>query len=291
MHISSSYPLYCLEARRRWYDYPPPYKSGGNWYYATPWLWYDGDPHGSYTYSQWQTKIVNRMGVTSSVTVMMWGDYTAMDGSGTVYAQFRNDGATTLNGTVFFAITEDSLYYPASNGDVWHNHVARDYLPNELGIPTSIAPGDSAVVSQPFVIQPAWDEDMCTIITWFQDNIFSPDSVREVWQGGMKDVMELVAVKERDDIAVPVPVVYTAPNPTVTGTAFHFNLPGTTRYTIEIYDIAGRCVRSLSGIAIGEHQVVTWDRQLENGGVASSGVYFYRFSGKDINETGKIVLR
>ncbi|OPX17931.1 hypothetical protein BXT86_03840 [candidate division WOR-3 bacterium 4484_100] len=196
MHIDNGYPLYNAEARQRMYFYPPPYYYQGNWYYATPWLWYDGDPHGSYLYSTWESKIVNRMNQPSPVTLTIWGDYSA-DGSGTVYAKFRNDSTATLNGRVIFVITEDSLYYSGPNGDVWHNHVARDYLPDQNGQTVSIAPGDSITLSQPFTIQSGWDENMCQIVTWIQSDVLQSDSTKEIWQGGYIDVTEL-SIKEHN---------------------------------------------------------------------------------------------
>ena len=78
MHVVSSYPLYCAEALQRMYTYRPPYNGG----YATPWLWYDGDQHGSYSYSLWESKITTRMAQPAPVTVTMWGDYSTTAGTG-----------------------------------------------------------------------------------------------------------------------------------------------------------------------------------------------------------------
>ncbi len=287
MHIRSGYPLYCAEALQRMYTYRPPYNGG----YATPWLWYDGDQHGSYTYSQWQAKIVARMNQPAPVTVTMWGDYSVTAGTGTINAQFRNDGATTLSGRVLFVITEDSLYYSAPNGDLWHNQVARDYIPNQNGQSVSIPAGDSVTVTYPFTIQTGWDENRCDIITFIQDTQFQADSTKEVWQGGIKPVMELVGVEEDKSEVVPVSMVSAAPNPCIKNTIFSFELPISTNYRIDIYDVSGRRVKSLQGIAHTTQESVVWDITNEQGSRISAGVYMYRFESDALSTSGKIVVR
>ena len=288
MHIASSYPLYCAEALQRMYTYRPPYNGG----YATPWLWYDGDQHGSYTYSQWQSKIVARMNQPAPVTVTMWGDYSQTDGTGMINAQFRNDGSTTLSGRVLYVITEDSIYYAqAPNGDVWHNHVARDYIPNYTGQSVSIPAGDSVTVAYPFTIQAGWDENRCEIITMFQDTQFQADSTKEVWQGGIKPVMDLIGVEEYESDVMPVYAVTSIPNPCVSNTSFQFELPFGTDYSIDIYDVSGRRLRSLSGVTHQTEGSVNWDLTNDQGAKVGAGVYLYRFTSEVLNTSGKVVVR
>ena len=287
MHVASSYPLYCSEALQRMYTYRPPYGGG----YATPWLWYDGNHHGSYTYSTWQSKIVARMAIPSPVTVTMWGDYSQTDGSGTISAQFRNDGSTTLSGRVLYVITEDSLYYAGPNGDVWHNHVARDYIPNQNGQLVSIPAGDSLTVTYAFTILAGWDENKCDIITMIQDTQFQADSTKEVWQGGIKHVMELVGIEEHESNVAPLYSVTSSPNPCVRNTAFQFELPVSTAYRINIFDVSGRHVKSLSGIAQHAQESVTWNLTNEQGVRLSAGVYLFKFESDILNSSGKIIIR
>ena len=287
MHVVSSYPLYCAEALQRMYTYRPPYNGG----YATPWLWYDGDQHGSYTYSQWQSKIVARMAQPSPVTVTMWGDYSQTDGTGMINAQFRNDGSTTLSGRVLYVITEDSLYYAAPNGDVWHNHVARDYIPNQNGQYITVPAGDSVTVAYPFTIQAGWDEDRCEIITMFQDTQFQADSTKEVWQGGIKPVMDLIGIEEYESDVMPVYAVTSIPNPCVSNTSFQFELPFGTDYSIDIYDVSGRRLRSLSGVTHQTEGSVNWDLTNDQGAKVGAGVYLYRFTSEVLNTSGKVVVR
>ncbi len=287
MHIASSYPLYCAEARQRMYTYLPPYSGG----YATPWLWYDGNQHGSYTYSTWQSKISTRMAIPSPVTVTMWGDYSQTDGSGTINAQFRNDGSTTLSGRILYVITEDSLYYTGPNGDPWHNHVARDYIPNQNGQSVSIPAGDSVTVTYPFTIQAGWNENKCDIITMIHDTQYQADSTREVWQGGIKHIMDMIGIKEGETQVIASYGVTLSPNPCVKRTVFQFELPVNTGYRIDIYDVAGRHIKNLQGITQRVQEAVTWDLTNEQGAHLSAGVYLFKFQSDVFDSSGKIIIK
>ena len=122
----------------------------------------------------------------------MWGVWSRTQSSGTVYAQFRNDSTATLNGSVYFVVTEDSIYQPTSYGDVWHNHVARDYLPNHLGESVSIPASDSVTLSRDFTLDASWNASMIQFATWLQNPVMQPaDSTIEVWQGATIDIDEV----------------------------------------------------------------------------------------------------
>lgn len=289
MHINSSYPLYCAEAYYRWYSYPPPYYYNGVWYYATPWLWYDGDPHGSYDYPNWESKIVAEMNRPAPFTCTIWGTYTPPNG--VVYAKFRNDSTASLTGRIRFVLTEDSLYYSAPNGDLWHNHVARDYLPDTSGTPVTLGPGDSITVSRNFTIQSGWNANKCEIVTWIQNTVLLPDSTRDIWQGGIIKVSELTYVEEdgsKNELTEPIKPV---PNPCVSRTRFTFRLNSGALYQINIFDVTGRKIRTIKGLATGNEQIVEWDLKDGGGRTMGSGVYLYRFESKETSSSGKIVIR
>ena len=276
MHLRSGYPLYCAEALSRMYYYPSPY--------VTPMLKYDGLNGGS-SYGSWSGLITNRFSIDATVTITMDGDYS--DGSGTVNIHLRNDSTVTITGRVYIVITEDSLYYLGLNGDPWHNHVARDYVPTFVGQSVTIPAGDTVTVSQPFTIQAGWDEDMCEIVAWLQT-----DGTRKVWQGATEQVMELIpGVEEHEVEIVPIYAVTTAPNPCVRNTSFQFELPIGANYRIDIYDVSGRRIQTLDGIASGANESVRWNLEDNTGTHVSSGIYCYRFQSKVTNQTGKIIVR
>jgi hypothetical protein len=276
MHLASSYPLYCAEALSRAYYYPSPY--------VTPMLKYDGLNGGS-SYGSWSGFITNRFSIDATVTTTMDGNYS--DGSGTINIHLRNDTTVTITGRVYIVITEDSLYYLGPNGDPWHNHVARDYVPTDAGQYVSIPAGDSVTVSQPFTIQTGWNEDMCEIVAWFQT-----DGTRKVWQGATKQVMELnPGIEEHEVEVASIYAVTAAPNPCVSGTNFSFSLPAGVEYGINIFDVTGRHVKTLCGISSGSQEVVAWNLEDDTGMLVGSGVYLYQFESSTVNTTGKIVVR
>ena len=275
--------MYLYEAHQRWYSYPPPYNGTS---YATPWLWYDGNPHGSYIYTNWQNLIVNRMNVASPVTITMWGNYNATTRSGTINARFRNDTPYPLAGNVLFVITEDSIQLSTPNGDLWHNHVARDYVPDYIGSAVEIAGGDSLTYSQPFTLLSNWNLNRCEIVTFFQNTRLAPDSTKEMYQGSMIKVRDILSgiEEERNDLPIGSHSVQVLPNPGVSETRFAFTLPTGNRYKINIFDVSGRTVKTLNGVAGGKRELVKCE-------LNKAGVYFYHFESEVVNSTGKIVIK
>jgi hypothetical protein len=294
MHVVSSYPQYLLEASQRYYSYPPYYWYNGGWARATPYLFIDGAKgavvDSCFQYAKWRSKINARLSKASPFTCRTWGNYALTDGSGTIYARFRNDSTATITGRIRFVITEDSIYYAGPNGDAWHNHVARDYVPDTSGTAFTLAPGDSVTTSRSFTIQPAWNQNRCKIIAWVQNPTLSADSNRVVWQSGIQNVMDLyVNVDEQDQLSIR-PSILATPNPCVGRTELRFTLYRDMPYAIGIYDALGRKVRSFPGIARGENESVTWNANRDDGTKVNPGVYFYRIESKRLKTGGKIIV-
>jgi hypothetical protein len=80
------------------------------------------------------------------------------------------------------------------------------------------------------------------------------------------------------------------PNPFSANTDIHFTLSRDSQVRLEIFDVAGRLVRTLvdEPRELGEHSA-TWDGRTQNGATASAGVYFYRLHTSDVTQTRKIV--
>jgi len=275
MHLRSGYPLYSAEAYARMQYYP-----SSNWY--TPNLILDGTPRGS-GYSSWQSYIVARMNQPAPMRISMWGSYGS--GSGTLYARYHNDSTASVTAYVYFVITEDSCYYSAPNGDQWHNHVARDYVPNQIGQQVTIPAGDSVTVSQAFTIQSGWNVNRCKIVTWIQNN-----STREVYQAGFIKITDLTGIEEQIRASISKQIT-TTPNPCINGTEFRFSLKPGAEYTVQIFNVLGREVQRLKGVSTGSDEILKWNLQDKNGKSVRSGIYFYKFTSPEINTTGKIVVR
>lgn len=253
--------------------------------YAEPWLWYDGNQHGGMEFSGWESKIVNRMNQPAPVTIYLDGEYSPGSNSGTIYATYKNDSTATINGRVIFVITEDSLFYPAPNGALWHSNVPRDYIPDHNGTTVSIPPGDSITITMPFTTHPNWNKSHCKIKTWIQNDVMQPDSTKEIWQGAIVNLLEL-GIEENPGKKCEKLSLQVFPNPCPRTDALHFYFPYPTDCKISIYDCTGREIKNISGNA----KSVKWDLKNNQGYKAKPGVYFYRFVDKKIIFSGKCVI-
>jgi len=81
------------------------------------------------------------------------------------------------------------------------------------------------------------------------------------------------------------------PNPFNAQTTISFNLRSTANVELSIYNIVGQKITTLvSGrVDAGEHNVI-WDGRDNSGQEVASGVYYYRLSGNNLNETRRMTL-
>ncbi len=82
------------------------------------------------------------------------------------------------------------------------------------------------------------------------------------------------------------------PNPTRGGAAFGFVLPSTAPVSIEVFDLAGRLVRSLAARSVltaGPH-TIAWDGRDGRGNRVGSGVYLVRARTADAAATAKVAV-
>ncbi|MBT3316964.1 T9SS type A sorting domain-containing protein [bacterium] len=81
------------------------------------------------------------------------------------------------------------------------------------------------------------------------------------------------------------------PNPFNPSTEISFALPAQSRASLQIYDTAGRLVRTLiSGELDAGTHFVTWNGKTDNGNITASGVYFYRLDTERKSITRKMLL-
>jgi len=81
------------------------------------------------------------------------------------------------------------------------------------------------------------------------------------------------------------------PNPFGAATTIAFRLPERSDVTLQVFDPAGRLVRTLQRgpLDAGPH-LMSWDGRSDGGAAAGSGVYFYRFQVGDVTETRQMIL-
>jgi hypothetical protein len=80
------------------------------------------------------------------------------------------------------------------------------------------------------------------------------------------------------------------PNPFNPATNLSFTLPGTTNYSLAIYNVAGQLVRSYEGFGTAGLNTITWDGRDNQGSEVASGVYFYRLTAGGFSATEKMVM-
>jgi hypothetical protein len=238
--------------------------------------------------STWRPYINNRVTQPSPFTLLITGDYEATNNTGTINASYQNDSTAAITARVYFVITEDSLYHVDPNGHAWHNHLARDFLPDHTGELVTVNPGQVVDMSRVFAIDPSWDETRCHIVTWIQAD---PPS-RNVFQAGEVDIMDLVGIEENNDIEIVSSYVSLVSNPTsADNVRFLLGIPQGTQYRLEFFDVAGRNIKTVSGIASSDNEIIQYDLNQGGTGRISTGVYLYRFTSPTLNANGKIIVR
>ena len=77
-----------------------------------------------------------------------------------------------------------------------------------------------------------------------------------------------------------------APNPGRSNVSFRFNLTGDAQARLQLYDVSGRVVRQLADTKFqGGQHLVPWDGRRDDGGLASSGVYYLKLSAAGRQQT------
>jgi len=81
------------------------------------------------------------------------------------------------------------------------------------------------------------------------------------------------------------------PNPFGTATTIQFELPVAAKVKVEIFDVMGRQVRTLTDAQLpaGYHKV-DWNRRTDAGTFVHAGVFTYRISAGSFRDTKKMVL-
>ncbi len=98
------------------------------------------------------------------------------------------------------------------------------------------------------------------------------------------------AEQEHLDI-IPFCLIQNAPNPFNPTTSLRFGLPAQQHVTLSVYDVAGRCVRTLvdADMELGWHDVI-WDGRGDDRQQVASGVYFCRLISQGSTSVKKVIL-
>jgi len=274
-HCRPEYPLHCPEARSKWFFYP---SRGGYYYY--PSLYVDGKDCGSTT-SAWEGYINDKLSAPSDVSLTHVGTtYDPVTRTGQVEVECYNSGADEISAALQFAITEDSVYYSAPNGDQWHNAVCRDFVPNHYGTPVTLAAGGRDTITLSYELQPDWVEDRVELVVYLQNMTLQGDTLA-CYQGSASNVLSFVGVEESKLLAARDLRVSVSPNPCRTGCEFAVSGEAARGAMVTIYSADGRLVSSVQ--TIGNR--ASWSC---NG--LSRGIYLYRVNAGTVTAQGKLVV-
>ncbi|MBE0433349.1 T9SS type A sorting domain-containing protein [candidate division WOR-3 bacterium] len=255
-------------------------------FYGYPSLFADGVD--LWPISTWRPYIDNRVNQPSPFTLLLTGDYDPVSNGGTITASYQNDSTVAITARVYFVITEDSLYHLDPNGHAWHNNLARDFLPNEIGELVTVNPGQVVEVTRSFTIDPSWIEDRCKIVTWIQADAPS----RNGYQAGKIRLMDLVGIEEIIVHEPAQPAITLVSNPcSADNIRFLIHLPPGTPFGIDVFDALGRIVQTHAGTTSSDREIVRFDLNRNDLRRVTAGVYLYRFTSSAANATGKIIVR
>lgn len=147
-------------------------------------------------------------------------------------------------------------------------------------------------------IIPAGRRVLFTIPMSFHEEHPSPEEVLKFEEISFSDpygnLLKVEMSEEKLTIS-PTPERFTihqnSPNPFDLQTTIPFELPIPTCVTIQVYDMMGRLVRTLTDGSYppGVHRV-RWDGHDEHGAALPSGIYFYRMRAGDFEETRKMLF-
>ena len=105
------------------------------------------------------------------------------------------------------------------------------------------------------------------------------------------DFFETATATEQQGIPTEFALQVNYPNPFNPETTIRFALPEASAVRVVVYDLMGRLVQTLvdTGMGAGTH-TVRWDGRMANGGLAPSGVYFYRMDAGTFSQTRQMTL-
>jgi hypothetical protein len=110
--------------------------------------------------------------------------------------------------------------------------------------------------------------------------------------GGQRSLVCPLRIEPSEESVVSLLLSHPVPNPSSGAVSFQIGVARPGRYTLSIYNVCGRLVRRLAGVAelAGRQQQVSWNGTDSDGRRVASGVYFARLVSGGESRTRKLVL-
>ncbi|MBU1072983.1 T9SS type A sorting domain-containing protein, partial [bacterium] len=183
------------------------------------------------------------------------------------------------------AITEDDVYEPGTNGELYHDQAFRYMYPDTDGLVVPTTPGKHRYTVHCPVNAETWVYEKLRAVVYVQDN--DTWKVHNAATGLLTET--LVAVD--DSAPALLTVKGNHPNPFNPETAIKYELSADRRVRLTIYDVDGSLVATLvDGLQTAGAQSAVWDGRDAAGRPVSSGAYFYRIDAGGLSETRKMVM-
>jgi hypothetical protein len=250
-----------------------------------------GIPSPGNMYPYYRPDFNTRKVVSSPLEITLSGTYDANLRTGSVHAHMNCTGPESVFGVAHFVLTETSIYQVWRNLDSLYS-VVRDMLPDAVGDTVTLGPGATGDQTEDFSLDPTWNADHCEVVVFVQRWLGGT----EVYQAAKIPVSEMVGVSDGPPGGLVAPassvLLSSFPNPFQDGTTLRYCLPTSAgRVTLQIYDLAGRRVRTvLSGSAGEGSHAAHWDGRNEAGQRVPGGVYIARLATSLGSHSAKIVV-
>ena len=288
-------PFYNLTAYRKIYRYHAPYWVESAWYFATPWLWCDGDKDATWETGVWNAFVGQRVQVPQDIDFGMYGQYNAKNSTLDLQFQLINKGPKSMTGRLHGVLTEDGVLWSAPNGQKVHNRVPRIWWPDQMGRTVTLPPGGTTTVSASWNLDKAWNVNNLKVVAFVQDTAMQSDFTYAVFQGASQKVADIQSDIQADGVeaARDFQLFQNMPNPFNPSTKILFRVPEPSSVLMSVFDIHGGKHGDLIDrvMPAGSHSVV-WDGKDETGRPLPSGVYFLKWkAGRHVRNIKMTLIR
>jgi len=242
-----------------------------------------GGSNNQSMYSNYLPIYQDRIQIKSAFTVDICGEN---DGNNYDLGIVVNKMATIPwdNLVLHVALTESDIPFnwQGQNHLEW---VERLMMPDAEGTPIDMMSNDNLTVNLDFALNSSWVLENCEL-TAFVQNLDN----KEILQGTKVMLTDLTPLDVEDDnrTSLPLKTGLSAnyPNPFNPSTTINFTLKETQFVILKVYDMLGREVQTLVN---EQRQTGIYNVQFDASELGS-GVYFYRMTAGDFNETRKMIL-
>jgi len=236
---------------------------------------------GTQAYSTYLSDFNARKAVASPIKIEVTGSYNSSAKTGVANIHISNTSGATVSGTLQCILAETNIAYTWYDQDSIFGP-ARDLIPDQNGEAVSISAGGTLDKVRNFTVNAAWKPGDCYLV------IFVQGSSKEIYQAAKVHIMQIGA--EESAIKYPA-MLKNEPNPFKDRVTISYNIPITSKTSLEVYDITGKLVKTITNkVETIGHKEAIWDGKDIKGKEMSSGLYFVKLKSGETELTSKVML-